>query len=122
MLRWQTLAGIVLGFGVAVAIAAMARNPGPLDISSGAILSESDGHLRELVIQYEPSARDVVLPAYRDFLPYLEEDITVHVVSPTLAAFDELVASVGAVRCKLRPIVVSHAMTSWSRDRWLAPG
>ena len=61
-----------------------------------------------------------MLPPYRDFLGWLDDDVIVDVVVPNQAAFDALVAGVGAVKCKLRPILVDHAMTVWSRDRWLA--
>jgi hypothetical protein len=57
---------------------------------------------------------------YTDFLRWLERDVTVHVVVPNRQAFDELVAAIGKVDCELRPIVVDHPMTAWSRDRWIA--
>jgi len=118
--RWPRLAGIAIGLGIAVIILAIAGNRLPNPLASGPILSEHEGRIRELVIQYEPSARDIALPPYRDFLRWLDSDIIVDVVAPSQAAFDELAAEVGAVRCKLRPIIVSHPMTAWSRDRWLA--
>jgi hypothetical protein len=59
---------------------------------------------------------------YRDFLKWLEPDVTVDVVTPDQAAFEELKAAAGSIRCTLRPILVHHAMTTWSRDRWLALG
>lgn len=121
MLRWQTLTGIVLGLVIGIAILNLAgsrvRQPAP---PSGAILSECDGHLRELVIQYEPSAREIVATPYRDFLGALGGDITVDIVCPSHAAFDELVAFAGHVNCTLRPIIVNHPMTTWARDRWVA--
>jgi hypothetical protein len=118
MLRWQTLAGIALGLGIAVGISSFVGNGGAS--LSGPVLSEYDGHLRELVIQYEPSARDIVLPVYRQFLPLLESDVTVYVVAPSEAAFAAVVEAAGPLRAALRPIVVDHPMTAWSRDRWLA--
>ena len=111
---------MVIGLALGVAILSLAnggrRQPPP----AGAILSECDGHFRELVIQYEPSAREIVSRPYADFLGALEEDVTVFVVCPSRAAYDELAAFVGPVRCRLRPIVVNHPMTTWSRDRWVA--
>ncbi len=118
--RWPRLAGIALGLGVAGIVLLILGNARIRAMSSGPILSEHDGHIRELVIQYIPEARDIVLPVYRDFLKWQDPDVTVDVVAPDRAAFDELAAAVGSIRCTLRPILVHHSMTSWSRDRWLA--
>jgi len=117
---WPRLAGIAIGLGIAVMILALAGNRWRRLPSSGPVLSEHEGRLRELVIHYEPSAREIVLTPYRDFLGQLDKDITVDVVVPSRTAFDELVTGVGAVKCRLRPIIVDHAMSTWSRDRWLA--
>jgi N-dimethylarginine dimethylaminohydrolase len=120
MFRWQTLTGIALGLVCGIVFLRLANGSGKTPPPSGAILSESDGHLRELVIHYEPSAKEIVAVPYRDFLGALEGDVTVHVVCPSRAAFDELVALAGRVHCRLRSIVVKHPMTTWSRDRWVA--
>jgi hypothetical protein len=120
MFRWQTILGIGIGvvFAIIVLIAVDGADRGLP--SSGQVFSECDGQLSELIIHYEPSAREVVAPAYRDFLGLLESDITVYVICPNRAAFDELAASIGRVHCKVVPIIVNHPMTSWSRDRWMA--
>jgi 8-oxo-dGTP pyrophosphatase MutT (NUDIX family) len=76
--------------------------------------------MRELVVQYEPSAREVVAAAYRDFLGALDPDVTVRVVCPDRPAFDDLVSLLGKVRCRLAPIITHHPITTWSRDRWVA--
>jgi hypothetical protein len=91
---------------------------------SGPILSECDGRMRQVVIHYEPGAKDVVLTAYGDFLRALDPDVMVHVVCPTRAAFDELCSLLGPTRGRLSPVIVGHPITTWSRDRWcsLAPG
>lgn len=121
MLRWQTRLGVVIGLALGFLILRVAgRGGGHAPAPAGPILSECDGCLRELVIHYEPSAKMAVMPVYRDFLNALETDIAVHVVCPNRAAFDELAAAVGPVRCQLKPIVVGHPMTTWSRDRWVA--
>jgi len=114
--------GVLLGLAVGAAglslrdhaqSARMARNTGPL-------LPDCEGALRELVIHYVPAAAPIVERAYRDFLGQLPADVTVHVVCPDQAAFDHLVRRVGHVACTLSPVTVGHAMTCWSRDRWLA--
>jgi len=60
------------------------------------------------------------VPSYRDFLHKLSEEVTVHVVCPTRAAFDDFLARVGTTRGRLSPVIVDHPVTCWSRDRWLA--
>ncbi|HUT32828.1 MAG TPA: agmatine deiminase family protein [Planctomycetota bacterium] len=89
---------------------------------AGPLLPDCEGALRELVIHYVPAAAPIVERAYRDFLPQLPADVTVHVVCPDQAAFDDLRSRVGPVPCTLSPVVVGHAITCWSRDRWLALG
>jgi hypothetical protein len=121
MLRWQTLVGVALGLVAGLAILTLTGGSrGRTAPSSGPILSECDGHLRELVIHYEPSAKAIVAAVYRDFLGALDSDITVHVVCPSRSAFEDLTSTIGRVRCRLRPVVVGHPMTTWSRDRWVA--
>ena len=120
MFRWQTWLGVALGLIAGAAILAVTGGKTRAPVPSGPILSESDGHLRELVIQYEPLSKPIVAAAYRDFLRALEPDVTVQVVCPDRAAFDDLMAAVGPVKCRLSPIPVNHPMTTWSRDRWVA--
>ncbi len=119
MIRWQTLMGIAVGLACGIAFLRLAEGNRPAS-AAGPILSECTGHFRELVIHYEPSAKDIVTTTYRDFLGALENDVTVRVVCPDAAAFAELHRIVGPVRCRLRPVVVRHPMTPWSRDRWVA--
>ncbi|MCX6872912.1 MAG: hypothetical protein NTW21_03760 [Verrucomicrobia bacterium] len=125
MWRWQTGVGAALGLLLGAAVLSISggggggggsRTPPP----SGPILSECDGQLSELVIHFEPSAMNVVVPVYRDFLTALESDVTVHVVCPSQAAFDELCGVLGPLGCHLTPLVVHHPLTTWSRDRWVA--
>lgn len=120
MFCWQKLVGVFIGLlaGGAVLMLAGApdRAPGP----SGPILSECDGHLADLVIHYAPAAKEIVAPVYRDFLGALGNDTRVYVVCPDSLAFADFLATVGPVACNLRPIVVGHLITAWSRDRWVA--
>jgi hypothetical protein len=120
MFRWQTLIGVILGLLGGTAILALTGSPERRPVPSGPILSECDGHLRELVLQYEPAARAIVAPVYHDFLRALDRDVNVHLVCPDRAAFDDFVAAVGPVPCSVTPIVAGHPMTAWSRDRWVA--
>ncbi len=86
----------------------------------GRLLSDCDGGLREIVIQYVPEAAGTVSRAYRALLRQLPRDVTVHVVCPEEDDFADLVGRVGRGDCRLKPILVGHPMTCWSRDRWLA--
>ena len=120
MFRWQTLLGVIIGLLAASAILALTGSPERRPFPSGPILSECDGHLRELVLQYEPAAKPIVAPVYRDFLRALDRDVAVHLVCPDRAAFDGFLAAVGPVPCSVTPILTGHPMTAWSRDRWVA--
>lgn len=113
---------MLVGLAVGLGIVAATNRVRSTRVPSGPILSECDGHFRELVLQYEPSAREVVARTYRDFLGALEADVTVRVVCPTAAAYTNFLEMAGPVRCRLLPIVAGHAMTTWSRDRWVALG
>lgn len=120
--RWHKRAGVAIGLAVGLGIVAATSHVRSTKVASGPVLSECDGHFRELVLQYEPSAREVVARTYRDFLGALEADVTVRVVCPTRAAYTSFLETAGPVRCRLLPIVAGHAMTTWSRDRWVALG
>ncbi|MCX6866892.1 MAG: hypothetical protein NTV46_11880, partial [Verrucomicrobia bacterium] len=123
MWRWQTGLGVVLGLLAGITILSIAGGRGggvKTSPPTGPVLSGGDGRRGEMVIHYEPSAKDMVVRVYRDFLSALESDVSVHVVCPTRAAFDELTDTVGPVGCRLTPVVVDHPMTTWSRDRWVA--
>jgi hypothetical protein len=112
-------AGILIGFIASLVIIELTTMRHHASAPQ-AMLSECDGTLSELVIQYTAGS-DPVLPVYRDFLHQLPSDVMVHAMCPDAAAFDELRAAAGgAVTCTLRPVFVGHEMTSWSRDRWIA--
>lgn len=108
--------GIVLGL---VGGAALFRDTPP---RPGPLLSDCDGALREIAIQYVPEASNVVAAAYRDLLRALPAGVTVRVVCPDRAAFLDLARRVGPVACRLEPVPTGHPMTAWARDRWLALG
>jgi hypothetical protein len=85
----------------------------------GPILSECDGRIRSIAIQYVPGA-DFAAPVYRQFLGELPADVTVYAVCPNRQSFEELESRLGAESSRLREIVTGHAMTAWSRDRWIS--
>ena len=122
MFRWQKILGVIIGLVAGGAILALTRGPNRGPLPSGPILSECDGHLGELVLHYEPAAKEIVAPVYRDFLGALGNDVRVHIVCPDRPAFEDFVATVGPVKCRVSPILVGHPITTWSRDRWVALG
>jgi uncharacterized DUF497 family protein len=120
----HVLLGVLLGLSASAGILSVydggaGQVPRPAD---GPLLSECDGRLRQVVIHYTTDAADVVIPTYRGFLRQLPADVTVHVVCPDKHAYEDLVARVGSTACRLSPVIVNHAITTWSRDRWLALG
>jgi hypothetical protein len=119
MFRWQTALGAVIGLAAGLAILALTGGISNKNATTGPMLSECDGRMRELVIQYEPSAKDVVAAACRDFLGALDSDVTVHVVCPDRPAFEEFASLAGRVRCALAPVLTGHPITAWARDRWV---
>src|SRR3989442_9468004 len=119
MLRLPPILGISLGLTCAAIVLSSMGGRQSAPQPPGAMISECDGALREIVIQYVPGAENVV-PVYRDFLPMLSPDVAVDVVCPDADAFRELRASLPPTSCSLRPIYAGHAMTAWSRDRWVA--
>jgi hypothetical protein len=120
MLRWQTMVGVFIGLLAGGGILALTGGPGRGLLPSGPILSECDGHLHELVVHYEPSAKETVGLVYRDFLGALDSDVGVHVVCPDRTAFDDFAAAVGPLKCRVSPILAGHPITTWARDRWVA--
>jgi hypothetical protein len=120
MWRWQPFVGVLIGLVAGVAILAVTGGLQRKWPPSGPILSECDGHLQELVIHYEPSAKEIVTTVYRDFLGALPEDVLVHVICPDQAAYQEFAAAFSGVKCRISPVIAGHPMTTWSRDRWVA--
>ena len=125
MKDWRVSLGVLVGVLAAAGflIAGGHRAP-PVDPGAmpahGPILSDCDGAIEQLVIQYVPEAASIVEAAYQQFLGALPADVSVIVVCPDKAAFEDFRSRVGDVSCRLVPVLTAHAMTCWSRDRWLA--
>ena len=122
VLRKPAAAGIAAGLVLAAIVLTQAsrRAAAPPARRAGPVLSDCQGRLDELVVHYVPAAAGVVMTVYREFLSALPPQVTVHVVCPDQAAFEHLRGGLGPVACVLRPVTTGHAMTTWSRDRWLA--
>lgn len=120
MFGWQRSVGVVLGLCVGFAVLYLTGGARKAPALTGSILSESEGALCELVIHYESGAKSIVSETYREFLSALEADVTVHVVCPDSSAYADMRSWLGKTKCQLRPIIVGHPITTWSRDRWVA--
>ena len=111
--------GVTIGlFAASVVISLI---PGRLQprVPTGPMMSECDGGIHAIVIQYVSGASDVVA-VYRQFLQQLPDDLRVYAVCPNAGAFGELQTSLGSLGQRLQPVVMEHEMTAWSRDRWIA--
>jgi hypothetical protein len=87
--------------------------------ANGPMLSECDGRIESIVIQYVAGARFAV-PVYRQLLTALPNDVRAYAVCPDEPSLRELKSELGPVAARLRPIFSGHDMTAWSRDRWIA--
>lgn len=121
--RYRVPFGVLLGLCASAALLSVFDGSGggsPARTLRGPVLSDCQGTIRELAIHYLSEAADLVGPTYCDFLQQLPSGVTVHVVCPDRAAFEDLLGRVGPTECILSPVVVGHPITAWSRDRWLA--
>lgn len=114
--------GVLIGLLAALALLPLFKSKPHQDNPDvvGPIAADCDGALGELVIHYKTDAAPVVERPYRDFLGALGPDVTVHVLCPGPADFDDLKARTGKLQCVLNPVFVDHPMTAWARDRWFA--
>ena len=90
-----------------------------LKIEKGPILPETQGAIKEAVVQYVSGSGFAAGPVYRDFFPRLEPEVKVHVLVPDEAAFKEFLKFTTASRADFQPLLVKHPLTAWARDRWL---
>ena len=113
------LLGICLG--LALGMIALSRTNGHSDAGprTGPMLSECDGAIRSIVIQYVAGA-DFAANIYRQLIPALPGDVRIYAVCPGPGDWDELSAALGNSSKRLTPIFTRHEMTAWSRDRWIA--
>ncbi len=118
--RYRVPVGVLIGLVASVAVLSRFDGGASVGMVGGPLVSDCDGAIRQLVIHYVPEAAEMALPTYRDFLGRLPPDVTVHIICSDRSAFDEVVGRVGTVECELSPVIVGHAITTWSRDRWLA--
>lgn len=111
------IVGLLSGVLLAAAIADFTRQPNraaPAD----AILSECDGTIRQIAIQYV-GGMDFVRPTYRAFFAALPAEVKIVLICPGPADRDELLSAIGKPASRFTAVFTSHAMTTWSRDRWI---
>ncbi len=86
-----------------------------------ALVPDSGGHLESVLIHFDPSASEMVLPVYRDVLTALSADTEIFVAAESgahLERLEQALIGAGLGRDRLRPIIVNHPITTWSRDRF----
>lgn len=110
--------GICLGLLAAAVVLAM-TGAAPKPVIYGPMLSECDGRIRSVAIQYVEHSQ-FAIPIYRQFLRALPGDVKIYALCPDRVSFDELKSGVGGDSSRLTPVVTGHAMTAWSRDRWIS--
>src|SRR6266550_1736346 len=118
MLRMPQIIGIALGVlaaGLAMEMAPKRQQVAASDIPR--ILSECDGNLRRIVIHYTRDAQ-FIGKAYQEFLSHLNSGVEVVVVVPDTPAWEEF-RGIFKSEAKLTPVICNHAITCWSRDRWI---
>ena len=125
MRDWRRIVGAGMGLVAAAFVVGTADPPGLRDPQEpyrrqDQVLSDCDGRIRELVIHYVKEAGPITGNVYRDFMRQLGSDVAVFAVCPDQAAFDDLRNRTYPVHCRVVPVLTGHAMTCWSRDRWLA--
>ncbi|MCY3022827.1 MAG: hypothetical protein NTW87_27930 [Planctomycetota bacterium] len=81
MLDRRKFLGVACGLGLAALILPRVNSAGPAR-ARGRLLSECDGALAELAIQYVPDAAPIAATVYREFLRQLPRDVTVYVLWP----------------------------------------
>jgi Porphyromonas-type peptidyl-arginine deiminase len=113
-----SLVGICIGLVAAAVVLSMTGRAGQ-STEYGPMLSECDGRIRSVAIQYVRGSAFAV-PVYRQFLGVLPRDVKVYALCPDQNSVDDLKSAMGVESSRLTPIVTGHAMTSWARDRWIS--
>jgi peptidyl-arginine deiminase len=106
--------------GLAAAVFVLAAiSPRGHVAAPGAMISECDGRIRSVAIQYVAGA-DYASNVYSQLLRQLPVDVTVYALCPDEQAFGELQSRLGSESGRLVKIITHHPMTAWSKDRWVS--
>ncbi len=117
MPRTPTIVGAALGLAAAALVLGYTstRHTPP----AGVMLPDYGGAIRTAIMQYTAGSQ-FVAPVFREFLTDLPASVTIYLACPERADYDEIRPLIGDIRCTLIPTFTHHAMTAWSRDRWVA--
>lgn len=114
----QRILGILIGLTLAIGVGWIAGLWKNKPIPPAPVLSETDGEIRAINIQYTAGA-DFTIPIYREFLSKFNPRAKVYVVCPENADLAELQSKLQISRT-LIPIYTHHPQTPWAKDRWIA--
>ena len=117
-LRLTIVAGVVAGL-VFAGVVLLRRQPAPPAPPTDLALTDCDGAISTVILQYIPDAADISPAVYAAFVANVPRDITVHVVCDSEAAFIDFLQQSGIPQKKLVPLFLAHKMSTWSRDRWV---
>src|SRR5690242_20495932 len=109
-MRASQFAGILLGLVLAAMAMELTTTPTVHLASSTRLISECDGSLRSIVIQYTSQSK-FTLTAYRDFLTQLDSHVTVYVACPSDSDFQDFRQSLPPVNATLIPVIAGHPIT-----------
>lgn len=123
MRHWHAISGVMLGLTVAWGVGRWIESPAPTaEVTAAPMLAEAGPPLKRVVVHH-PAGSTATADVIAQFLQHLDAGVTVDCVSPDRAAFEEFQRIVGEVDCRIRPVIVRHSVTAWSRDRWVVrPG
>lgn len=119
--RFIQLAGLLLGLGLALLAGGwLGLGQQEPELPTGQLLSDCEGPIRQVVIQYHPDGLDIVATPYQQFLSKLRKDIEVIVVVQDKNAWQHFQQEVGDFGSRVRPCFTGVENSCWSRDRWIA--
>jgi len=114
------LLGFALGLGAVVVLAVLL---GPAGNREPRVLSESEGGIKTVEIQYTREAAKVTWPTLRAFLDHLDADVQVLAVCGDEADANSFRTKAAQLKQRnVETVVVGADITGWSKDRFLVAG
>lgn len=114
------LAGVVAS-ALLVLVLGMWKGSAPRD---RLVAEDASGHLERVAIHYVPGMDARALPVWTQLFRVLPEDVEIVVAVQRAADFERFRGRMAAANVprleRFRPVVVGHALTTWSRDRLAA--